>query len=194
MTQSTIPPDAKQVFQGVIFDVWQWKQKMFDGTIATFEKIKRPDTVEVLATVGDKILIEEQEQPDRSGVFLTLPAGRADKSDDLLKEAKRELLEETGYTSSDWTLWKTFIPSHKIIHAVHYFIARRCAHVQEPTLDPGERITTKLIPFDTLLLLSDDPRFWTAQEFVNFLLRCRFDQNIRESFRQALFPSHPIDP
>ncbi|KKT71448.1 MAG: NUDIX hydrolase [Candidatus Moranbacteria bacterium GW2011_GWF1_44_4] len=60
----TLPKNAKRVFRGVIFDVWQWKQKMFDGSLATFEKIKRPDTVNIVGVVGKRIIILRQKQPD----------------------------------------------------------------------------------------------------------------------------------
>ena len=59
-----IPVGAKCVFRGVVFSVWQWKQKMFDGSFAIFEKLKRPDTVNVIAIVGPKILLLKQKQPD----------------------------------------------------------------------------------------------------------------------------------
>jgi len=35
---------AQRVFKGIIFDVYQWKQKMFDGSQGIFEMLKRPDT------------------------------------------------------------------------------------------------------------------------------------------------------
>ncbi|MEI7603954.1 MAG: hypothetical protein WCJ19_02970 [bacterium] len=43
-----IPEDAVKVFSGVIFDVYQWQQLQFDGTYATFEKIKRNDVALVI--------------------------------------------------------------------------------------------------------------------------------------------------
>jgi len=52
-----IPSNAKLAFKGVIFEVWQWEQEMFDGTTEIFERIWRLPTVEIIATVGDKILI-----------------------------------------------------------------------------------------------------------------------------------------
>ena len=91
-SKQPIPAHAKRVFSGRIFDVYQWEQEMFDGTTETFEPIWRLPTVEIIATVGDKILIEEQDQPDRKN-NITLVAGRADHSEDMLAEAKRELLE-----------------------------------------------------------------------------------------------------
>ena len=62
-----IPPDAKKVFSGVLFDVYQWEQKMFDGSVATFEKLKRPDTVVVFPVLPNgRIILTEQEQPNDS--------------------------------------------------------------------------------------------------------------------------------
>ncbi len=53
-----IPKHAKKVFNGIIFEVWQWKQKLFDGSLTTFEMLKRQDTVKaVCITPENKILI-----------------------------------------------------------------------------------------------------------------------------------------
>ena len=36
-----IPPEAKCVFRGKIFDVYQWPQRLYDGSTATFEMLRR---------------------------------------------------------------------------------------------------------------------------------------------------------
>jgi hypothetical protein len=46
-----IPSHAHKVFSGVIFDVYQWDQELFNGKIATFEAIQRPSTVIVIPVV-----------------------------------------------------------------------------------------------------------------------------------------------
>ncbi|MBU4368171.1 NUDIX domain-containing protein [Patescibacteria group bacterium] len=113
-----LPTSAKMVFKGEIFEVWQWKQKMFDGSIQTFEKLRRTNTAQVIPAVGDKILIQIQEQPDRKKSFNSIPGGRCDWGEEPLIAAKRELLEETGYISDDWTLWREENPIGKIIWTV----------------------------------------------------------------------------
>lgn len=184
-----IPDGAKLAFKGVIFEVWQWQQEMFDGTLKTFERIWRPPTVEVIATIGDRILIEYQDQPDRKG-SINLVSGRADKSDDLLSEAKRELLEETGYESSDWREFlRHGAGGGKVVHEVCYFIARNCKKVGEQNLDAGERIEVKLITFEELLALADNPKFWQSAEFINFLLSLRSDKGKSEEFKKLIFLS-----
>ena len=94
-----IPPHAKKVFEGTIFDIHQWQQEMFDGTTATFELASRPSVVVTHPVMGDKILVVKEEQPGRPP-YLSAPAGFSEKQDiDALATGKRELKEETGLTS-----------------------------------------------------------------------------------------------
>lgn len=185
--QKGLPVDAKRVFKGEIFEIWQWEQKMFDGTTQAFEKAWRFPTVEIIATVGEKILIEEQDQPDRTD-NITLVSGRADRSDDMLSEAKRELMEETGYQSDDWELFLKHERDGKILHDTHYFVARNCKKAGEQHLDAGEKIKTKLVTFEDFLKLTEKPNFWVSPEFVIFLLRIQLDEKKKKSFKKLLFP------
>ena len=52
-----IPNKAKKVFEGVIFDIYQWQQEMYDGSTATFEMLDRDNTIQVIATMDDKIIL-----------------------------------------------------------------------------------------------------------------------------------------
>ena len=74
---------------------------MFDGSVATFEQLKRPDTAIVIAiTPENKFIVLEEEQPNKPK-FLSIPGGRINEAEDPLVGAKRELLEETGFASED---------------------------------------------------------------------------------------------
>lgn len=181
-----IPPDAKMVFKGKIFEVWQWEQKMYDGSMATFERLKRPDTVQAIVVVGDKILVQQQEQPDSAQPFVSLPGGRVDDGEEPLEAAKRELLEETGYTCDEWTLWKEDDPVGKMDWTIYTFVARHCRKQQEPHLDSGEKISNRLVTFEEFLLLADDPTFRDLELIVP-LLRARLDAAEKEKLRKAIF-------
>lgn len=134
-----IPKQAKKVFAGNIFDVYQWPQKMFDGSIETFEMIKRPDTVQIIATQGDKIITTKELQPTQKRDHGLL-GGRVDKGESVKAAAKRELLEESGMVSDGWKLFKIYYPAHKIAWSVYYYIARDCKKIAEQHLDSGEKI------------------------------------------------------
>jgi 8-oxo-dGTP pyrophosphatase MutT (NUDIX family) len=185
MMLKPIPKDARCVFKGVIFEVWQWEQKMFDGSMATFERLKRPDTVVIIPVIGNKIILETQEQPDTKK-FLSLPSGRCGKKEKPLMAAKRELLEETGYTSDNWELWQSYNPLGKIIWTVHIFVARNCIRTHEPRPDAGEKIITKLITFEEFLLLSDNQKF-RGKELTSILLRARLNKKKKKELRRLLF-------
>jgi len=181
-----LPAHARRVFKGVIFEVWQWEQKMFDGSVQTFERLKRPNTAVVIPTVGNKILLQLQEQPHSPRPFASFPGGRIEEGEDPLVGAKRELIEETGYKSDDWFLWRELDPVSKIEWTIYSYIARDCRKTGEPKLDAGEKITTRLIDFEEFLTLADDPSFY-EKELAGTLLRARYDPRARRELQQLLF-------
>lgn len=143
-----IPEEAKKVFEGQIFDVYQWPQTMFDGSSYTFEMLKRPDTVIVISLVGDDILVLKEQQP-HSGLSLSFPGGRVDKTDeDVVSAARREILEETGYEFSNWRLVKVVQPHKKIEWFIYYYLAWDADKQTEPKLDAGEKIVVQKLAFE----------------------------------------------
>jgi ADP-ribose pyrophosphatase len=143
-----IPDNAQCVFKGSIFEVYQWPQEMFDGTTKTFELLKRPDTVQVVAIKDGKIAMVHDEQPGRA-VRVHFPGGRADETDvDWLAAAKRELLEETGLTFKNWKLVCVQQPVPKIEWFVPWFIATELESEQQQAVEEeGEKIEVELQDF-----------------------------------------------
>jgi len=152
-----IPDHAKKVFEGIIFDVWQWDQELFDGSTAVFEKLSRANTILTIPIVGDKILVSLDEQPDREARY-TVPGGRQEKDEIPEQTAKRELLEETGYQSNSIELLFSQDPVNKLEWTIYVYIAKDCKKVAEPELEPGEKNTLELVNFDRFieLMLSDE--------------------------------------
>jgi ADP-ribose pyrophosphatase len=145
-----IPDQAERVFEGQIFDVYQWQQPFFDGSMGTFEMLKRPDTVSVICLVDDKILVIDDEQP-HTGTRQSFPGGRVDEEDQgIIAAAQREVREETGYSFKNWRLIKVWQPHTKLEWFVHIALAWEQSGKQDPQLDPGEKITLKKVTFDEL--------------------------------------------
>jgi ADP-ribose pyrophosphatase len=116
--------------------------------------LKRPDTVEVLGIVEDKILVINDEQPHR-GLRVSFPGGRVDKGEDVLQAAKREVEEETGHVFKNWRLVKVWQPHTKVEWFIDLFIAWDVRELVRPHLDGGEKISTKLIDFAAVKELVD---------------------------------------
>lgn len=180
-----IPKNAKRVFKGVIFDVYQWQQKMFDGSYETFEMLKRVNTIEVIAVKDKKICISEQSQPTKKD-FFSLFGGRAEKGEQPLATAKRELLEESGLKSNDWELIQTYEPHHKIDWQIYLFIARDCQKVAKQNLDAGEKIKVAEVNFDKFYQMTQSDKFW-GKDLANDLFRIKNNKKKLAEFKQKLF-------
>lgn len=149
--KSTIPEHAKKVFEGVIFDVYQWEQELYDGSQATFELVNRPDTAVVYPVMEDgRIMLVEDEQPNRE-VLLRSPSGRVEEGETPEEATRRELLEEVGVRVGTIELFYTEQREPKVDHIIYVFIAKGCKKVQEPQVEAGEKITPKIVSFDELV-------------------------------------------
>lgn len=179
-----IPKGAKRVFQGIIFDVYHWQQKMFDGSTATFEMLKRPATLQIIPTVGDKILLSYEQQPTKPLTY-TLLGGRQEGEEPLIT-AKRELLKEAGMESEDWELLKIYQAQTKIDWEMYLFVARNCKKVTKPKLDPGEKIEVKEVGFEKFLDIVSSENFWGKDVSLD-ILRMRLDSKKLTKFRQKIF-------
>lgn len=145
--------EAKKVFEGEIFSVWQWEQELYDGSTVVFEKVTRPNYASVVGVLPNaNVLLAWDEQPHRQGV-LTTPGGRIEDDESPQEGARREFLEETGYEIGDLRDFFSYRPAGKIDHEVFFFVGRDLRKVQEPMLDSGERIELREFTFEDFLLL-----------------------------------------
>jgi ADP-ribose pyrophosphatase len=183
-----IPIDAKKVFKGVIFDVYQWQQKMFDGSEETFEMLKRANTVEVIAIKDGKVVLSHQSQPTKKD-FYSLLGGRSEEGEESLETAKRELLEESGLASDKWELFKIYHPLHKIDWDIYLYIARECKKTSNPKLDAGEKIETIECTFEEFINIVLSGNYW-GNELVMDVLRMKVEGTL-EKFKEKMFSPHP---
>jgi 8-oxo-dGTP pyrophosphatase MutT (NUDIX family) len=186
-SKQPIPDHAKKVFTGKLFNVYQWEQKMYDGSTEIFEKLERPDTVVIFPVLDSgKIVLTDQEQPGREA-FIDAPSGRVDENEDILAAAQRELLEETGYKASEYILWKAVSPVSKIEWVCYTFIAKGCTKVQEQEIDSGEKISLKEVTFDELLQISLDNKF-RAQESIRDFLEAQISSEKYNELKELFKP------
>jgi len=162
-----VPETAKRVFEGVIYDVYHWEEKVYDGSIGVFEMLKRPDTVEMIVVSDDKILVQYQEQP-HLGSFTSFPGGRHDHDEDTeLDAAKRELKEETGYSCNDWKLVDVVQPHGKTEQFIYTFVATDIEDQVPMELDSGEKIENKWVTLEEFREIQKTTLFRTrAQKFL----------------------------
>jgi ADP-ribose pyrophosphatase len=151
-----IPAAAQRVFQGKIFAVYQWPQTLFDGTTATFEMLKRPDTVVVLPIKDEKLVVIKERQPGSGPAAYGLPGGRHDvEAETELEAAQREVREETGLGFKSWKLLQVWQPHTKIDWLVYLFVAYDYSDQVPQVLDAGEEVTVELVDLEQARALAD---------------------------------------
>lgn len=183
---SKIPPHAKKVFQGDVYEIYQWPQQMFDGTVKTFEVAKRLPGVSIIATHQDKIVILHQRQPNTDWHH-TLPGGYMDKpGENPLEAAERELLEETGLKSEQIFHWKTYNPGGRLDSDLHFFIAPNCQKIAEQSLDGGEEIVVQFVDFEEFLEFAHHENFHSRSLIIE-MLKAKLDPNHKNEFKKLIF-------
>jgi ADP-ribose pyrophosphatase len=181
-----IPAHARCVFHGVLFDVYQWEQELFDGSYATFEAVRRLPSVQVLATSpDDRVVLLREEQP-YVGTFVAVPGGRVDRGRSPEETVLRELREELGMVPEEVELWNAETFGSSIEWTGYDFIARRCRQVAEPEQEPGERIAPYLVTFEQFLVEVERPDF-RNKTLANRLFRMRHTPGALEALRARLF-------
>lgn len=187
ISKQPIPDNAKRVFRGVVFDVYQWEQEGYDGKLRTFEKLKRYDTALIIPiTENGKIIIAKQEQPGKKP-FIGLVGGRLNENEDPLEAAKRELLEETGYEATEWSLLDAVQTVSKIEWAWYTFIAKGCHKVAEQNLDGAEKVDLLLVDFDEFCSMVLDSDFDRDNKGLKIkILEAKLDPVKMQEFKQQL--------
>ncbi len=183
-----IPKKAKRVFTGILFDVHQWQQELFDGSTTTFEAIRRIPTVQIIATTtDDKIVLLREEQP-YVGSFTSVPGGRVERGSTPEETVKQELLEELGMEAGELDLWQKHAFSSTIVWESYDYIARKCSRLGKPRLEPGERIEPYLVTLDQLLVEVEKPSF-RNKRLADKLFRIRHTPGDLDKLRERLFPT-----
>jgi ADP-ribose pyrophosphatase len=94
---------SEQILQGHFLDVRRDMAKLPDGSLAAREYVVHPGAVMVIAQADDgQIVLERQFRYPMKAVMIEFPAGKLDAGESTLTCAKRELLEETGFSANRW--------------------------------------------------------------------------------------------
>lgn len=97
---------SRVVYRGPIFWVTSERVREPTGVMALREVVRHTGSVVILATEESRgeplVLLERQYRYAAESYLWELPAGRIDKDEKPLAAARRELLEETGYSARSW--------------------------------------------------------------------------------------------
>jgi ADP-ribose pyrophosphatase len=141
---------SRTVYRGPVFWVTTDDVEEPNGVRVRRDVIHHSGSIVVLAiddsTSTPRVLLERQYRHAATDYLWELPAGRIDPGEQELHAAKRELLEETGYTAANWRRILKFFASPGFVAetmAVYLATGLRAGQAQP---EEDEVIYKRLVP------------------------------------------------
>lgn len=125
------------------------KVRLPDGKIIEgYHHLRMPHYVVMVAQTDDnRIIFLHQYKHGFRRACLTLPGGLVEQEESPESSARRELLEETGYTADRWTSLASLIPhSNYECGRAHLFLARGLKKIAEPASGDLEEAHVVFVP------------------------------------------------
>ena len=161
---------SQELLRGNFLHAMRDTVRLPDGKQATREYVIHPGAVMVVAELPDgRLVLERQFRYPVQAVMVEFPAGTLDPGEDSLACARRELLEETGYTARQWARAGVL---HPVISYSTEFIDiwfARDLTAGERQLDAGEFLDVFSASADELLQWCRDGRVTDAKTLTGML-------------------------
>ena len=162
---------GERVFDGKLLKVHRDRVRLPDGSEGTREYIRHPGAVAIVPIFDDgRLLLERQFRYPHRREFIEVPAGKLEPNEPHLATARRELLEETGYSAGEWTRLGVI---HTAIaytdEAIELFLARKLRREHAGQLDAGEFVETLIAPFDEAIAMVRDGRITDSKSVAALL-------------------------
>ncbi len=148
--------ESQEVFAGALLRVRRDRIRLPDGKPATREFVVHPGAALMVPVLADgRLVMERQFRYPLDRVILEFPAGKIDAGETPLATARRELVEEVGYTAATWREIGTIHPQVGYSNeAIAVFEATGLQHVGS-RLDEGEFLDVVLMTEAQLLAAVD---------------------------------------
>jgi ADP-ribose pyrophosphatase len=129
-----------------IFQVrYDWMENPRNAEILQTVILECRDWVNIVAlTPENRLIMVEQYRFGAGKVTLEVPAGVMEPDETPKQAAQRELQEETGYTTNDWTYLGWVDPNPAFMNnRCHHWVARNVVKTHQTALDAGEAILVR---------------------------------------------------
>jgi ADP-ribose pyrophosphatase len=154
---------------------WEYKRDSIvhaNGAVGEYYYAESPGNVIIIPVLDDGRLVLVREYRylnEKYGV--QFPGGGIHNDEPVLEAAKRELLEETGYTTENLIKLGVFEPSVGMIKDMsHIFIANELVLLQEPKVESFEQTEVMLRRVDEFEDMIKRGEIWSGQTLAAWAL------------------------
>ncbi len=139
------------IYKGKIINLRKDRVELPDGRVSSREIVEHAGGVTIIAINDDnEIILVEQYRKPADKILLELPAGKLEKGEKTFDCAKRELLEETGYSSNNFKKICSFYTTPGFSDEIlHLYIAKNISF-SEQNPDSDEFINVVKIKVDEI--------------------------------------------
>ncbi len=172
---------SRVVYRGPVFWVTEDDVQEPGGVRARRDVIHHTGSVVVLAVdesqAEPRVLLERQYRHAAEDYLWEIPAGRIDAGEKALPAAKRELMEETGYTAAHWRRILHFFASPGFVAETMsvYMATGLRAGVAKP--EPDELIRVRMVALSTAVTMVSNGTIRDAKTIASVLW---LDHHLRE--------------
>ncbi len=174
--------ESETVYEGVRFTV---KRRMLtgrDGTQRPYDVVAHPGAAVILPILGDgRIVMIENQRPATGGSLLELPAGTIDTPEQPIECARREIVEETGYSAGKIEPLTSFYTSPGICDEYMYAFVASELSAGETAHEPLEFIRVLPMTLDDALRRIADGGIIDGKTMVSLLYYDRFKTKIERN-------------
>lgn len=134
-----VPVARTELLKGHFLHVVRDTVRLPSGREATREFVLHPGAVMVIGWLDDgRLVMERQYRHPLREVMIEFPAGKLDAGEASLECARRELLEETGYSAREWAFAGRLAPTIAYSDEIIDIWFARGLSAGEQQLDEGE--------------------------------------------------------
>lgn len=127
-----IPIESEQLYKGNVVQLRLATVSLPNGSQKKREILVHPGAAAIVPVVNDQVLLVEQYRTAVGRKTLEIPAGTLEAGESPDACAKRELIEETGFSAAQWAKLTAYFPSPGYSsEIIHVFKASELEHVAE---------------------------------------------------------------
>lgn len=157
---------SEKLFGGRVIDLYLEEVELPNGKTSTREVVKHPGAVAVIALTSDhKMVMVKQYRRPMDRILVEIPAGKLEKGEEPIVTAKRELEEETGYTTDSLSHIISFYTSPGFADELVYLYLAEDLKVMttKAELDEDEFVEVMEVTVDEALTLIQNKEIYDAK-------------------------------